>query len=199
MKDSGAWHGSKRLRTAGRTFLLAGFFAAAAAAKAQDSNPGPLTPPPGEEHRVRRLGTKPIPEGPPALPPEEIIRRFAQKEDEYLEATSHFRFRKVIRLQEFNSEGKPTGEERITIEPVESASGRLRYKITREGESALQNLRVEPEEIQAVARVQAYPLLTRELPRYNIRYAGKEQVDEISCYLFEVHPKAVDRAHPAFD
>ncbi|HYA97107.1 MAG TPA: hypothetical protein VEH49_03355, partial [Methylomirabilota bacterium] len=32
-----------------------------------------------------------------------------------------------------------------------------------------------------------------------VQYIGKEQVDEISCYIFQVHPKVVDRQHPAFD
>jgi hypothetical protein len=199
MKNSASICGASCVRTAKRLLLLSVFSLAGMRAMAQGTGAGPLTPPPPEDHNVRRIGTKPAPAEPPALPPEEIIRRFAQKEDEFLQATSNFSFRKVIRLQEIGDNGKPVSEERITIEPVETPEGRLRYKLTREGEDSLKNLRVEPEDLQEVARILAYPLLTRELPHYDIKYVGKEQVDEISCYIFQVHPKVVERAHPGFD
>src|ERR1700693_6406236 len=50
-----------------------------AVAGAQNAQ-GPLTPAPSEEHKVRRLGGGPGAAAPPSLPPDEIIRRFSQKE-----------------------------------------------------------------------------------------------------------------------
>src|SRR5690349_24905549 len=63
--------------------------------RAQDPQ-GPLTPAPSEEHKVRRLGTEPEAPAPPSLPPDEIIRRFSQKEDEFLAARPNYGYRKTI-------------------------------------------------------------------------------------------------------
>ena len=64
--------------------LVSAFFFTRGEWRAQAAQQGPITPPP--EHDVRRVGTEPVPPAPPSIPPEEIIKRFSQKEDEYLVA-----------------------------------------------------------------------------------------------------------------
>src|SRR5713226_1791078 len=89
-------------------FLVA-FLALSLVTLAQDAPQGPLAPPP--EHRVTRsIGTEPETPAPPSLPPEEIIKRFSQKEDEFLAARSRHTSRKSIRIQEFGPDGKLSGE-----------------------------------------------------------------------------------------
>src|SRR6266851_8744972 len=64
---------------------------------AQETPQGPLAPPP--EHNVTRIGNTPEPEAPPSLPESEIIKRFAQKEDEYLLSRARYTYRKTIRIR----------------------------------------------------------------------------------------------------
>jgi hypothetical protein len=40
--------------------------------------------------------------------------------------------------------------------------------------------------------VQPFVLTTDQLPKYWIRYLGKQQVDEIGCYVFAVKPKKLE-------
>jgi hypothetical protein len=166
--------------------------------RAQESTPGPLTPPP-PDHNVRRIENQPVPEAPPSLPAEEIIRRFAQKEDLFLEARTHFSYRKSVRLAEFDADGKALGEFNMTTEPAVSDDGRLYNKAVGRPTSTLKVLHVQPEDFESLAKFPAFPLLTSQLAKYDVKYAGKEQVDEISCYIFQVKPKGVDRAHAYFD
>src|SRR5436305_8717125 len=72
--------------------------------RAQDAQ-GPLAPPPPEGHDVRRLGTEPEPPAPPSLPPEEIIKRFSQKEDLFVAARQNYGYHKTIRIDEFGEDG----------------------------------------------------------------------------------------------
>jgi hypothetical protein len=199
MKSTARTRRLPRLQAPPLLFLVALVLAPALTARAQDSRPGPLTPPPGEEHNVRRLSTNPVPGAPPALPPEEIIKRFAQKEDEYIEASGHFLFHKTIRLQEIGEDGKPAGQAEITVEPAVTPEGKLYYRIVGQPRFTLKDLRISPEDLETLARVQAYPLTTGQLAKYDLKYVGKEQVDEISCYLFQVRPKIVERARAYFD
>jgi hypothetical protein len=41
-------------------------------------------------------------------------------------------------------------------------------------------------------------LTTGQLGKYDLKYLGKDQVDEISCYIFQVKPKVVERVHAYF-
>lgn len=164
---------------------------------AQDAQSGPLTPPP--EHNVRRVGTEPVPAAPPALPPEEIIKRFSQKEDEYFTARAGYTYKKTVRLEEFGPDGKQSGQLQVVTEATLGANGKLRERTVEKPESTLQYLQMGPEDFQQLARMPAYALLTGNLSKYDLKYLGKEMVDEIDCYIFQVKPRAVERAQYYFD
>ncbi|MGA2483083.1 MAG: hypothetical protein ABSF92_08195 [Candidatus Acidiferrales bacterium] len=174
-------------------YLTLGF----APASAQEARPGPLTPPPG--HDVRRLSTSPTPEAPPPVPPEQIIRRFAAKEDEFLAARAHFGFRKMIRIEEFGQDGKLSGEFQLTTVPGVASDGKPYEKIVDQKPSTLHYLRLEPEDALALGQIPLYPLTSAQLGNYNLTYEGKEQIDEVNCYIFHVKPKAVERARAFFE
>jgi hypothetical protein len=165
--------------------------------RAQDSTQGPLAPPP--EHHVTRVGAVAEPEAPPALPAEEIIRRFSQKEDEYLVSRTHYTYRKTIRIQEFGSDGQPAGEFVLVTQPMRDAEGKLFEKVVEKPVSTLPHLILRSEDVEGLQRVPAFPLTTAQLAKYDLKYLGKEQVDEIDCYIFQAKPKVVERAKAYFD
>lgn len=179
-----------------RLICLAGSLLCLPALGAAQESAGPLTPPP--EHKVHRISTEATPEA-PELPPQEIIRRFSQKEDEYLEARLHFWNRKTIRVQEMDPDGKPSGEFTLITEPAATPEGKLIEKIVKQEQTTLRYLRFEPEDVETLARIPAYPLTTNLLVKYDLKYAGKEQVDEIECYIFQVKPKILERQRPLFE
>ena len=177
--------------------LVCAFFFARAECRAQAAQQGPVTPPP--EHDLRRVGTEPVPPAPPSIPPEEIIKRFSQKEDEYIVARAGFTYKKTVRLEEFGPDGKPSGQLLLVLEGKPGPDGKIYEKTAERPQSTLHYLEMGPEDFQALARMPAYPLTTAQLAKYELKYLGKELVDEIECYIFQVKPKAVERAHYYFD
>lgn len=178
------------------------FFLAAAALftpplLAQDAPQGPITPPP--EHHVTRIGNVPEPEAPPSLPESEIIRRFSQKEDEYLATRTRYTYKKTIRIQEFGPDGQPSGEFVVVTEPARDADGKLYEKVVERPHSTLQHFYLRSEDLEGLQRIPAFPLTTAQLAKYDLKYLGKEQVDEINCYIFQVKPKTVERQKAYFD
>ncbi len=158
---------------------------------------GPLTPPP--EHDVHRVGTEPVPPAPPSIPPEEIIKRFSQKEDQYIVARAGYTYKKTVRLEEFGPDGKPSGQLLLVVEAKPGADGKLYEKTVERPQSTLRYLEMGHEDFQRLARMPAYALTTAQLAKYDLKYLGKELVDEINCYIFQVKPKAVERANFYFD
>jgi hypothetical protein len=179
------------------TLLLGAFGFSLAASHICSAQQGPLTPPP--EHDIHRVGTEPVPPAPPSVPPEEIIKRFSQKEDEYLAARAGYSYKKTVRLEEFGPDGKPAGQLSLVIEAKPGPDGKIYEKTIERPQSTLHYLEMGPEDFQALARMPAYPLTTAQLAKYNLKYLGKELVDEINCYIFQVKPKTVERAHFYFD
>jgi hypothetical protein len=178
-------------------FLLCVFVLTRPAAPAYAAQQGPLTPPP--EHDVHRVGTEPVPPAPPSIPPEEIIKRFSQKEDQYIVARAGYSYKKTVRLEEFGPDGKPSGQLSLVIEAKPGSDGKIYEKTVERPQSSLHYLEMGPEDFQSLARMPAYPLTTGQLAKYNLKYLGKELVDEIDCYIFQVKPKAVERTKAYFD
>jgi hypothetical protein len=189
-----------RMTRALALFVLAIFAGAAAASRAyaQDSQ-GPLTPAPSEEHNVRRLGTEPEPPAPPSLPPDEIIRRFSAKEDQFIAARSNYGYRKTIRIDEFGEDGKPAGQFLLVTETTRAASGQVISKVVQKPQSTLHYFNLETEDVKELDRIPAFPLTSSQLAKYDLKYIGEERVDEIDCYIFKVKPKVLDRTHAYLD
>jgi hypothetical protein len=178
-------------------FAATALFLGGLPASAQESPQAPMAPAP--EHDVHRMVNTPEPAAPPALPPEEIIKKFSEKEDEYLAVRPSYGYRKTIRIDEFDREGKLAGQFLMVTEATRGSSGQVVNKVVQKPQSTLQLLTLEPEDVKELDRMPPFPLTTSQLVKYDLKYIGDEQVDEIDCYIFQVKPKGVDRARAYFD
>ena len=169
----------------------------AASLPAQDQAPGPLAPAP--DHDVRRIVGVAQPEAPPSLPPAQIIKAFSQKEDEYLTARPQYSYRKTIRIQEFGTNGAPTGEYLATYEAFRGSDGKIYEKTVSSPQTSLEALNFEPDDVQALFRIPPFPVTASQLSKYTVQFLGDEKVDEIDCYIFQVNPKTLERQHGYFD
>jgi len=165
--------------------------------RAQDAAQGPLVPPP--EHRVTRVGTASEPAAPPSLPEAEIVKHFSQKEEEYVLSRTGYTYRKTIRIQEFGADGKPSGEFELVTQPGRDVGGKLVEKVVEKPRSTLQHLYLRSEDLEGLQRIPAFPLTSSQLAKYDLKYLGKEQVDEIDCYIFQAKPRMVERVKAYFD
>jgi hypothetical protein len=178
--------------------ILTGSFLAIQCATAQENPAGPQAPPP--EHKIERVVIGAAqPEAPPSLPPAQIISTFSKKEDLYQAERPLYSYRRTVRIQEFGPDGKPAGEYNATYQAVRSSSGQLYEKALAAPESSLQYFQFEPDDAHYLGSVPAFPLTTDQLAKYNVKFLSSEKVDEIDCYIFEVHPKTLDRKHPLFE
>jgi len=164
---------------------------------AQDAPQGPLAPPP--EHHVNRVGNVSEPEAPPSLPETEIIKHFSAKEDEYILSRTRYTYRKTIRIQEFGPDGQPSGEFVLVTQPSRDVDGKLFEKVVERPHSTLQHLFLRSEDLEGFTRVPAFPLTSNQLAKYDLKYLGKEQVDEVECYIFQAKPRMVERVKAYFD
>ena len=184
---------SRKIKISAAAFML---LLTAGWAGAQEPKQGPITPPPSRE--VRRIPAETTPE-PPPIPVEEIIRRFAQKEDEFGRERAAYTFRKTIRVQEYGKDNKPSGEFLLTTEPAVAADGKRYEKIIDAPPPTLRQLKLEPEDLEILARIPPFILTSEQLAKYELTYAGKQPVDELTTYLFRVKPRQLERTRAWFE
>src|ERR1700733_13787790 len=157
----------------------------------------PMTPPP--EHDVKRLGTTPEAVEPPSLPPDEIIRKFVAKEDQFAEVRPTFTAKRTIRISEYDRAGTIIGEFLQVSEVTRMPDGRVVNKVLEHPQSSLKTFALEPEDVKSFERIPQFPINSSQLAKYDLKYIGTEKVDEIDTYIFKVTPKTVDRAHSYLD
>ena len=120
---------------------------------------------------------------------EEIITKFAAKEAAFAKAREVYTYRQTARIQELDDAANVTGRWETVSDIVFSTEGKRSEKVVRSPVSTLHNITLTPEDMQDMKDVQPFVLTTPELPKYWIRYLGRQNVDEISCYVFAVKPR----------
>ena len=145
---------------------------------------------------VVRIPTRPAPSSDESpIPPDEIIRRFSANEDELARVFTTYGYRKTVRLEEVGEDGKVSGQSQISAS-IPSSDDR---RPSGEQQSTLRYLDLERDNIEALSKIPVFPLVSSNLPKYKISYQGKQPVDELSTYVFEVKPRQLERAHAYFD
>ena len=132
------------------------------------------------------------------MPPEEIIRRFAAKEDEMVRAIRDYTFQRNLRIQEIGADGRPSGQLEIVTQMRFSPDGKLFEKLVSRQPSTLHILDLQRGDSTLLAATPMFPLTTAMLPKYQIAYGGKQPLDDLSTYFFTVKPRALDRAYAYF-
>jgi hypothetical protein len=130
----------------------------------------------------------------PATPADEIIKNFAAKETEFQDALNHYTYRREARVQTIDDDtNKVDGEwyqvDDVTFDPT----GRRMEKTVFAPESSLERVMMSPSDLQDIQKGYPFVLTTAEIAQYNVKYVGKQQVDEVKCYVFDVAPKQIEK------
>jgi hypothetical protein len=193
-------------------FLLAG--ALVSLASAQD--PGPLSTPPASRtqappppqnqtyhtapppQRIHSPGDNPITNEPPSIPADQIIKRFAEREAEFKIERDNYTYTQDFSIQTIDEDNRPDGEHRETSDIIFTPDGKRFEKVTFAPQDSLSRISLSKQDEDDVRDVQPFVLTTTELPKYNVTYVGRQQVDELSCYVFDVAPKVIEKKQRYF-
>ena len=174
--------------------LIAAFVALCCfAARVWGQAQGPISAPP--KYEMKKIPEKA--EGPaPAIPVDEIIRRFTANEDAAKKAYEHYSFTQTVRIQEL---ANPGGEFTASGESYTKPDGFRYERMTHPPVSTLKRIDFNMQDVQTLTGMPAFILTTDELPHYTLTYLGKEKLDELNTFIFRVQPKQVERTRKFFD
>jgi hypothetical protein len=119
---------------------------------------------------------------------DDIIQKFAAKEAQFSKAREVYTYRQTARIQELDDSGAILGRWETVSDIVFSSEGKRTEHVVRSPVPTLQNINLTPEDLEDMRSVQPFVLTTPDLPKYQIRYLGHQNVDEIGCYVFAVKP-----------
>jgi hypothetical protein len=129
----------------------------------------------------------------PALPTDEIVRRFSEKEKQFRIARGNYTYHQTVRVQTLNGSDRVTGEYYVESDITFDSSGKRTERITKAPPNTLRDVSLTPEDLQDIREIQPFVLTVEDIAKYNLKYLGKEMVDEIDCFVFDVAPKTIEK------
>jgi hypothetical protein len=130
---------------------------------------------------------------------EDIINKFAAKEAAFRQARGNYTYRQTARVLDLGQDGVQVGKWEEVADIIFTPEGKRTEKVVRAPMATLRNFQLDPGDIQDLRDVQPFVLTTDELPKYTVRYIGREQVDEIGTYVFAVKPKKLEPGKRYFE
>jgi hypothetical protein len=130
---------------------------------------------------------------PLAIPVDQIIQRFAEREAEFKAERDNFTYVQTFVVQTIDADGQPDGEYRMTSDIIFTPTGKRYETITSAPPPTLERVSLSEQDLADLRNVQPFVLTTEEVPKYDISYVGREQVDQIGAYVFDLGPKKIEK------
>jgi hypothetical protein len=133
------------------------------------------------------------------LSPEQIIQKFSQKESEFYDAWMQYTYTETATIRIISVDGAPSRESLVIVsEVVFNDDGSREVRILRRS-GRLRSVEWTDEDYEVINNINPFALTAKDLPLYNLKYRGKERVDELDCYVFSVSPKSPQKGRLYFD
>jgi TonB family protein len=119
-----------------------------------------------------------------------IIQAFTTKEAEFRRALNSYSFKRDALIQSIGMGGQVIGEyHRVSNFTFDDQGNRFEkitfFPMSSMGES------ITAEDIEDLGGIEPFALEPSKVDKYNIRYVGKEKIDELNLYIFDVAPKVM--------
>jgi hypothetical protein len=121
---------------------------------------------------------------------QDIIKKFTEKETEFAKARENYTYRQSSKIAETAPEG---GSFEVVEEVSFDDRNRRTSHVSRAPVPTLEHIVMTGEDEQDLRNVMPFVMTNDTASEYNITYKGRAQVDEISCYLFNISPKELTK------
>ena len=122
---------------------------------------------------------------------DEIIRKFTAKETEFRQALNSYAFKRDALVQSLGMGGQVTGEYHRVSDFTFDDHGQRFEKINFFPMPSFPG--VTAEDLEDLGGVNPFALETANINQYNFKYVGKERIDELDLYVFDVAPKVTPK------
>jgi hypothetical protein len=197
--------GLKRMKMGGKALFMVACALLAVPLAAQQR--GPLPPPPpgtvvpssapsdsAKTNASRQETSSHITNEPPTIPIEQIIQKFTQHEEEFRKERDNYTYTQIFVFQTIDEDGRSDGEYRLTSDILFTPAGKRYEKVVDAPAPTLSRISMSQQDFDDIEKVWPLVLTPDELPKYDVKYVGREQVDEVGTYVFDIAPKKLEKS-----
>ncbi len=129
----------------------------------------------------------------PQIPVDQILQKFEEKESAFRKALNHYTYRRTVRVQTLTDDGKVDGEYYQVDDVIFDPTGKRTVKVVFAPASTLERIGMTPADFQDIEERLPFVLTKEDAGQYDIKYVGRQTVDQVACYVFDVAPKVMEK------
>jgi len=136
------------------------------------------------------LGNGPLSAAQPSgIQTDEIIQKFSAKEGLFKTVRERYGYTLNVTVQTLDNYGRVDGEYQQISEVGLNDAGKRAERTTFAPQNTLRRLSLSQEDLDDFHDRLPFALTPEELPHFSVSYAGRQHVDELDTYVFDVSPK----------
>ncbi len=122
---------------------------------------------------------------------DKIVRKFSENEFNFRQALGIYAFNRDAQVQTIGMGGQATGVFTRNSYMTFKEDGTRYEKIIYAPISTLRGLEVSPEDIENLGGINPFAIEPKSLSNYSFAFVGKEKIDELDLFVFDVTPKVL--------
>jgi len=126
--------------------------------------------------------------------PDEIIKRFAEKETEFAKARDQYTYRQDVKVETLDGD-TVDGQYREVFDVIFDDKGKRIENVVFAPQSSLTKISMDRGDFEDIRHKLPFVLTEQDLDLYSVIYVGQQQEDELHCYVFDVAPKKIEYAN----
>lgn len=127
------------------------------------------------------------------IPAQQIIDQFTAKESVFRQAMANYTYERSVKVETINDDGKVDGQYFQVTDISFDPSGRRFEHVVDAPTSTLERVMMSPADFQDIEQRLPFVLTKEDVDQYVLTYVGKQSVDEVSTYVFDVRPKTIEK------
>ncbi|MGB0125213.1 MAG: hypothetical protein WA419_09985 [Silvibacterium sp.] len=143
-------------------------------------------------------GFGPLDTSAPKIPPAQIIQEFTAKETVFRAALDNYTYERSVKVDTIDDDGKVDGQYYQVTDISFDPSGRRFEHVVDAPLNTLERVMMSPADFQDIEERLPFVLTTQDAAQYDITYVGKQKIDEVETYVFDVKPKTIQKGKRYF-
>jgi hypothetical protein len=131
---------------------------------------------------------------------DQIVAEMGKHEAAFAKARDNYTFRQTVVMQTINDDnGKPDGEYRQVADIGFNADGTRNESVVFAPQNTLERVIIDQSDFEDLRLRLPLVLTTSDLPNYDVKYLGRQRVDELDTYVFDASPKVLEKGKRYFE
>ena len=104
-----------------------------------------------------------------------------------------YTYTRSVKIETISDDGRPDGVyQQVTDISYDGKGAKLEH-VTFAPANSLERIIMTPADMSDIEHRLPFVLTTEDLPLYNLKYVGRQKVDDVDTYVFDVAPKRIEK------